>query len=152
MTPRRLDPDSLHEKLAHLRQLLSRLEHLGPLTRERLEREEVERAAGERWLTMVVEAAVSINLHVAAARLGRVGRDYTESFKRAAEAGLIDADLAATLAPSAATRNQLVHGYLDIDLDLLAAAFAKAPEQYAHYVRQAAGFVQKVAEEEPGQQ
>ena len=86
MTPRRLDPDSLHEKLAHLRQLLTRLERLGPLTRERLEREEVERAAGERWLTLV------------------------------------------------------------------AAASAKAPDHYGEYVRQAAGFVQKVSQEEPGQQ
>lgn len=149
MTPRRLDPDSLHEKLAHLQELLARLERLGPLTRDRLESEEVERAAGERWLTLAVETAVSINLHVAAARLGRVGRDYTESFRLAAEAGLIDADLAADLAPSAATRNQLVHGYLDIDLDLLAAAFAKAPDQYGQYLRQAAAFVRSISEATP---
>lgn len=141
MTPRRLDPDSIHEKLAHLKDLLGRLDRLGPMTRERLEADEVERAAAERWLTLIVEAAVSVNLHVAAARLGRVARDYTESFRLAAEAGLIDEDLAATLAPSVATRNHLVHGYLDIDLDLLATAFAKAPEQYGEYVRHVAAFV-----------
>ncbi len=143
MTPRRLNPDSLHEKLNHMQGLLGRLERLGPMPRERLEADEVERAAAERWLTLLVETAVSINLHVAASRLGRVGRDYTESFRLAAEAGLIHADLAKGLAPSASTRNQLVHGYLDIDLDMLAAAFALAPEQYGEYVRQVAVFVER---------
>ena len=142
MTPRRLNPDSLNEKLDHMRRLLERLEQLGPMTRERLEADDIERAAGERWLTLLVEAAASINLHVAAARFGRVERDYAASFRQAAEAGLIDEELAERLAPSAATRNHLVHGYLGIDLDQLAAAFALAQEQYGEYVRQAAAFVE----------
>lgn len=79
------------------------------MTRERLEADGVERAAAERWLTMLVESAVSINLHVAASTFGRVARDYTESFRLAAEAGLIDEELSGHLAPSAATRNALVH-------------------------------------------
>ena len=141
MTPRALNPDSLHEKLAHMRELMRRLESLGPMTRERLEVEPVERAAAERWLTLLVEAAVAINLHVAASRFGRVARDYAESFRLAGEAGLIDADLAARLVPSAGTRNALVHGYLDIDLDLLAAAFERLPVEYGDYVRQVASWV-----------
>jgi len=56
MSPRRLDPDALHEKLTHMQDLLRRLESLGPMTRERLEADELDRAAGERWLTLLVEA------------------------------------------------------------------------------------------------
>lgn len=85
MTPRRLDPNSLNEKLDHMRRLLARLERLGPMTRERLEDDDVERAAG----------------------------------------------------------NHLVHGYLGIDLDQLAAAFALAQEEYGEHVRQAASCVEQ---------
>lgn len=141
MTPRALNPDSLHEKLAHMRDLMRRIEALGPMTRVRLEAEAVERAAAERWLTLLVEAAVSINLHVAASRFGRVARDYAESFRLAGEAGLIDTDLAVRLVPSAGTRNALVHGYLDIDLDLLATAFERLPVDYGEYVQQVAAWV-----------
>lgn len=148
MTPRRLNPDSLHEKLSHQRKLLDQLRRLGPMTRARLETDEVGRAAAERWLTMIIETAVAINLHVAAARLGRVGRDYAESFQLAADAGLIDRELASSLAPSASTRNQLVHAYLDIDTDLLVKAFELAPEQYGEYVRQAATFVVRTVEDD----
>lgn len=149
MTPMRLNPDSLHEKLAHMTDLLRRLEELGPMTRERLAADGVERAAAERWLTLLVEAAVAINLHVAATRFGRVARDYTESFRLAGEAGLITEDLAQKLTPAAATRNVLVHGYLEMDLDLLAAAFARAPSQFGEYVRQAASYVRDRTEAGP---
>ena len=76
MTPRQLDPDSLHEKLTHLRHLLAHLE-----------------------------------------------------------------DLAGRLARSAGTRNILVHQYLEVDLALLAGAFARVQPEYGEYIRQVSVFV-----------
>ena len=141
MTPRRLNPDSLSEKLSRMHELLDALDELGPMTPQRLREDEVHRAAGERWLTLVVDLAVSINLHVAAARIGHVRREYAQTFRQAAEVGLIDRELADQLVPSAATRNQLIHAYLDIDLDQLASAFALVGDQYREYARQVARFV-----------
>ena len=50
-----------------------------------------------------------MNSHVAVARLQRAPDSYAVSFALAAKAGLIDAQLAARLSPSAAMRNVLVH-------------------------------------------
>ena len=63
------------------------------------------RHAVERILTQLVDLAVSVNGHVAAARLGRGPATYPESFRLAAEAGLLDAQLADQLAPSSGLRN-----------------------------------------------
>lgn len=75
-----------------------------------------------------------------AALLARAPDDYTESFDRAADAGLIDRELAKALRPSVGLRNVLVHAYLDVDRDIVAAAVPLAIEQYGAYVRQAATF------------
>ena len=56
----------------------------------------------------------------------------------AAQVGVIDEKLAASLAPTAGLRNVLVHAYLDVDHDLVAEATRLAPEQFGDYVRQAA--------------
>lgn len=56
---------------------------------------------------------------------------------QASDVGMLDADLAQRLAPSAGLRNAVVHDYLDIDLGLLAKAVPEALEDYAAFVRQA---------------
>ncbi len=64
------------------------------------------------------------------------------TFPLAAKAGLISRDLAEKLAPSAGTRNILVHQYLDVDPHKVVLAATLAVEQYGEYVRQVAGYVQ----------
>ena len=64
--------------------------------------------------------------------------DVRRSFGAAADAGLIDRELAGRLAPSAGLRNVLVHAYVDLDVEQLVAAVPLALEQYGEYVRQAA--------------
>lgn len=78
---------------------------------------------------------------MAAGLLGRAPDTYAESFALAAEAGMIDGDLAAALAPSVGMRNVLVHSYLDVDRARVAAAVPMAVEQYGAYVRQVATFL-----------
>ena len=60
------------------------------------------------------------------------------SFAAAAEADVIDADLAERLAPAAGLRNLLVHRYGDIRLDLVAAAIPEVLDGFAIYVEQVA--------------
>ena len=80
-----------------------------------------------------------MNSHVAVARLQRAPDSYAVSFALAAKAGLIDAQLAARLSPSAAMLNVLVHVYLEVDYDLVADAVPLTVEWYGEYVRQVAG-------------
>ena len=98
--------------------------------------------AVERILILVVDLAVDINNHVAAVELGEVADDYKLTFPLAAKAGVISRELAEKLAPSAGTRNILVHQYLDVDPQRVVLAASMAVEQYGEYVREVAAYVQ----------
>ena len=115
MTPPALDWRSLAAKQRRMRDLLDRLAEVGPVDVGRLRDEPVTALAVERVLTLLVDLAFATNSHVAAARLGRVPESYATSFDLAAEAGLLDPELAAALRPSAGLRNVLVHAYIDVD-------------------------------------
>jgi uncharacterized protein YutE (UPF0331/DUF86 family) len=75
---------------------------------------------------------------VVAAERGQAPDSYGESFRAAADVGLIGPELADQLAPSTGLRNVLTHAYLDLDMELLVAAVPMAREQYGEYVRQVA--------------
>lgn len=135
MTPPDLDVDIVHARLRMMRELLDDLAGAGDLTANRLEADRMTRHAVERILTQLVELAVAVNGHVAAALLGRGPSDYRESFQLVAEAGVLPHELAARLAPSAGLRNLLVHEYAKIDLARIAESAAEAIEGYREYIR-----------------
>jgi uncharacterized protein YutE (UPF0331/DUF86 family) len=141
VTPRRLDPDVVRNKLAELTRTLDELASVGAVTTARLQGEAVVRAAVERFVTRLVDLAVDVNAHVVVAILGRAPGDYRSSFSLAAEAGIIDPDLAGRLAPSVGMRNVVVHEYDRLDLGRLAAAVPAAIADYREYVRQVASSV-----------
>jgi uncharacterized protein YutE (UPF0331/DUF86 family) len=140
LTPRRFDPDVVHARLAHMRQLLADLEAKGDVTAQRLGHDRDLRYIVERILTQLVELAVAINGHIAAAVLGRGPVDYADSFDLVADADVLPAELAVELRPSAGLRNVLVHGYLDVDLAQVAGAVPRALAAYRRYVEAVARF------------
>ena len=150
MTPRRLEPSILHVRLREIRRLLDDLDELGEVTAERLRRERVIRHAVERILIALVDLAVSINSHVAAARLDRAPLEYAESFRAAAEAGVIPDDLAGDLAPSAGLRNVLVHQYVEVDPARVAGSATLARSLYRRYVTATAAFINSVSNGDEG--
>lgn len=146
MTPRRLDWRAVQPKLRKIDELLGWLQQLGEFDEKRLRTDHVDALAVERILTLVVDLAFAVNSHVAAAQLGRAPDTYAESFILAAEIGLVSRELGAALAPSAGTRNVLVHGYLEIDYAQVAAAIPLALRDYSEYVREAARWMRDHAE------
>ena len=121
-----------------MRRLLDELDRLGAVDAERFAREFGTQLIVERIVSQLVDLAAGINAHVLAVETGASPPDMRRSFGAAADAGLIDHDLAGQLAPSAGLRNVLVHAYLDLDVDRLVAAVPLAVEQYGEYVRQVA--------------
>ncbi|GAA1241151.1 hypothetical protein GCM10009676_27670 [Prauserella halophila] len=97
-------------------------------------------AAVERLLCRLVDLANDTNTHVGAAVVGRGPGDYRESFDLAHEAGAITRELADNLKPSVGLRNTIVHEYVSIDYDIVAAAVPMALESYTEYRRQVAAF------------
>jgi len=133
MTPRDLDADVIQARLRLVNELLSDLRAAGPITEVRLEEDRMLRHAVERILSQLVEIAVAVNGHVAAALLGAAPVSYRQSFSLAAKAGLIDKELAHRLEPSVGLRNILTHEYVEIDLRLVSAAASSALLDYADY-------------------
>lgn len=137
-----LDRDTVVVRLGLMNDLLGDLESVGSVDAVRLRSDRMARHAVERILTQLVEFAVSINSHIAAAVSGSVPGTYRESFFAAADAGILSADLAERLAPSAGLRNVLTHEYVEVDLDLVAAAVGTAIVDYRAYVREVAQALQ----------
>jgi uncharacterized protein YutE (UPF0331/DUF86 family) len=140
MTPRPLDVDVVQRRLADVRDALTHLEELGPLTARELADDWRLQAVVERVLTVMVEAAVKCNGHVVTSTLGRAPADYRSSFLDVADAGAIEQALAERLAPSAGLRNVLVHGYDEVDHEQLVRGAELALEHYPAYVRAVAEF------------
>ncbi|MGH3571981.1 MAG: type VII toxin-antitoxin system HepT family RNase toxin [Pseudonocardiaceae bacterium] len=141
MTPRRLDPAMVTQRLQEIQLLLADLAELGTIDAERLRRERPTRHIVERVLSQIVELAGSINIHIVTSVLGRSPESYAASFDDVARAGVLGWEFAASLRPSAGMRNVLVHDYLEVDHGLVSAAIPLAQEQYGEYVRAVAGWV-----------
>lgn len=141
MSPRDVDAAEVHAKLRLLRELLADLETVRDSTAYDLEQQRLRRYAVERILTQLVDLAVSINSHVAAARLGRAPVDYRGSFELAAQAGTISEKLAAELAPSVGLRNVLTQEYVEVQLDVVASSISLALDGYGRYVTEVARFL-----------
>jgi uncharacterized protein YutE (UPF0331/DUF86 family) len=146
VTPKAVDWRSVRAKLRRMDELIDQLAEIGPVDTARLAAEPVTALAIERIITLLVDLAFACNSHVVAATLERTPDSYGESFDLAAEAGMIDGELAKSLRPSAGMRNVLVHAYLDVDHERVASAVPMAVEQYREYVRQVADFLQHRAD------
>lgn len=140
MTPRPIEWRSVNAKLRELSNLLDELDAMGPVDIDRLHGDRVTELAIERILTLLVELSFSCNSHVATRILRRIPDSYAESFDLAARAGMISSELAGRLRPSAKMRDVLVHAYLEVDREQVAAAVPLAIAQYREYVRQVAAF------------
>lgn len=136
-----LDQDTIVVRLGVMNDLPGDLESLGAVDAALLRFYPMARHAVERILTQLIEFAVS-RLHATAAVSGSVPGTYRESFCTAADAGFIPADLAERRSPSAGLRNVLTNEYVEVDLDLVAAAVGTAIVDYRDYVRAVAQALQ----------
>ncbi|MDO5627711.1 MAG: DUF86 domain-containing protein [Mobilicoccus sp.] len=128
------DPAVLSTRLAVMHDLLVYLDGLGEVTGDRLRSDMGLRLAVERALCQLVDQAVDINAHLAARSLGRAPQTQRESFELAVRGGWLPDDLHDALIGSAGMRNVLVHDYVSVDLDVVAAAVPLAIRHYRTYV------------------
>lgn len=140
MTPLKLDPDVVTIRLRLIQDGLDQLEELRAADSARLSAEPLTKAAVERFIQAIVDLAIDVNSHVAAALLGEAPRTGRASFDFARRACAIE-NLAERLAPAAGMRNILVHRYTDIEVDKVAEAIVPVLDGFGEYVRQVARFV-----------
>ena len=96
-----LDGRVIRARLRRIRELLAAVPALGRIDPPRMVDEQVTALAAERLITVLVELAFACNRDVAVEVLDRAPTGYPESFDLAPGAGLISAEQAVRLRPTA---------------------------------------------------
>lgn len=101
------------------------------------------KTSAERLIQLILECASNINSHVVIEQGERPPEDYTSSFIRAAEVGLITHELAEKLKGSGGMRNIIVHEYMDIDDKKIHGILPVAISHFKEYIRQVDDFLDR---------
>jgi uncharacterized protein YutE (UPF0331/DUF86 family) len=114
-----LDPARLRSLLDRLREAESQLGRLRELGRDDV-RDDVDRLNSVKYLYVVAaEAGIDAGQHVIATSGLRAPSTYAGVFTELGRVGVLSAELARSLESMARFRNLLVHGYADVDDDLV---------------------------------
>lgn len=134
MTP--LDAAVVRRKLRRILQNAATIERLvANASDASYTEDEVIRRAVERLLQESIDAAVDVNNHLLRGAGQAAAEDYFTSFTALGAAGILDVDLARSLAPAAGLRNRIVHEYEELDARQVLAAAKRAPAQFREYLR-----------------
>lgn len=133
-----VDLKGIGKKLIGMNRRLARLFAYHSLTFEEYLQDEDRQASIERYLEIVIQAAIDINKmlikHVGNVDLEKLTN--TEVFTLVGELGFISSELATQLALSAGFRNVLAHVYDDIDPEITYRALQLSVVQYPQYIQQ----------------
>jgi len=137
------DPDLIRRKLSRLNMYLDKLKPIAEHTFEEYRSDFYLKTSAERLIHLIVECASDINSHVVVESGQRPPEDYTSSFVRASEVGLITRELADKIKGSGGMRNILVHEYMEIDDKKVYSIIPDAISHYKEYIRQVDEFLEK---------
>lgn len=133
-----LDLEGIGKKLIGMTKRLNRLSTYQSLTFEEYLQDEDRQATIERYLEIVIQAAIDINRmlikHIEDIDLEKLTN--TKAFTLAGKLGFIASELAAQLALSAGFRNVLAHVYDDIIPEMAYQALQLSVVQYQQYIQQ----------------
>lgn len=142
-----IDSDLVRRKLSRLNMYLDKLEPIANHTFNEYLSDFYMKTSAERLIQLIVECASDINSHVVIESEQRPPEDYTSSFIRASDAGLITHELANKLKGSGGMRNIIVHDYMDIDDKKIYEILPIAISDYKEYIRQVDDFLDKMEKE-----
>lgn len=115
--------EKLISQLRYLLKYISRLKEMAAKSKEEYMADDIYKAAAERYLQLAIETCINIGNRIAAREQLRYNfappETYAEVFERMQSIGLLPADLATRLKKMAQFRNKLVHGYWEIDDEIV---------------------------------
>jgi len=118
MGPGEIDVLIIRRHLAALRESLQVLAARSDVTLEELNADTELLWVVERGLQLCAQNTLDIATHIAASR-GRDVPDYASAIDELGRLGVLDREFVLEFRNVAGFRNVLVHGYLDVDLDVL---------------------------------
>lgn len=129
MTPGRPNALVVRRHLTALRSAVGNLRRHSDLTGAQLRDNSDLRWLVERGLHLCAQNALDIATHLALSA-GLDAPDYATAIDRLAEIEVLPEDFAAHFRAVAGFRNVLVHGYLDVDLDLIGQILARQLDDF----------------------
>ena len=134
MSPGELDASVVRRHLLALDQALQTLrKHQGrPVDELRSNREE--RWVVERGLQLCTQNVLDVATHLAATA-GRDVPDYATAIDQLSDLGVLPAGFAARIRPVAGFRNVIVHGYLDVDPEIVHRLLNDRLDDFAEFAR-----------------
>ena len=143
MTPGRADVTVIRRHLLALNGALKNLKrHAGRTTAE-LRNDSDLRWTIERGLQLCAQNVLDIATHLVAAS-GLDAPDYATAIDRLAELHVLSPDFASRFRAIAGFRNVLVHGYLDVDLNLIERILAERLVDFEEFAASVDAYLQSV--------
>ncbi len=93
-----------------------------------------ERSRPERGLQLCTQNVLDVATHLAASA-GRDVPDYATAIDQIGDLGVLPAEFAARIRPVAGFRNVIVHGYLDVDLEIVHRLLNDGLDDFAEFAR-----------------
>lgn len=118
MTSGEVDAAVVRRHLAALTEALANLRRHWARSADELRANADLRWTVERGLQLCVQNVLDVASHLVVAR-GLDAAEYATAIERLAEISVLSTEFAARLRPLAGFRNVLVHGYLQVDLDVV---------------------------------
>jgi|SRR5215218_4627909 uncharacterized protein YutE (UPF0331/DUF86 family) len=126
--------ESIQARLAKLDGILPVLRELGAIDRPVLRESLRDMLAAERGLQLGAELVFDIGNHILSAQYGTHATDYQDIIRRLAQRRVISDSLRSRLEGLGGFRNVLVHGYMDLDMDLVLDILLKAPRDFSDFM------------------
>ena len=130
--PGEIDVQIIRRHLAALRESLHLLSTHSGVSLEKLDTDTEERWMVERGLQLCAQNALDIATHIAASR-GRDVPDDASAIDELGRLGVLSHEFVREFRSVAGFRNVLVHGYLDVDLDVLYALLHDRPGDFESF-------------------
>ncbi len=146
MTSGRPDPRVVARHLAALRGAVAILRRHAGVSSQALRADAERRWAIERGLQLAAQNALDVASHLASA-LGLDPTTYATSIDGLVEANVLPPVFGERFRAVAGFRNVLVHGYLDVDLGLIAAILAERLDDFETFGRHVDQWLAKSAKE-----
>ena len=134
MTPGRADAPVVRRHLAALREALANLRRHAGASPRALRGDPDLRWTVERGLQICAQNALDVATHVVSAA-GLDAPDYASAIDRLVDVELLPTEFGARFRDVAGFRNVLVHGYLDVDLEVVARVLGESLDDFDEFSR-----------------
>ncbi len=114
-----VDPEAVRRRLHQIDGRLGSLHVIRSEGRDAFLASDATQAQVERHLQIAIQAAIDIANHIVAEESSETPEDYPSTFAALRSIGVIDGELVLRLRLAAGLRNILVHGYLDVDPEIV---------------------------------